>query len=179
MERLLLFIGVGMLAFGLAGIRGCGEADVRMETDAAPLSSKPSASSRSTPSAMPARIGNGVARHRIARAPDGHFYADARVNGARLEMMIDTGATMVVLSRADARAAGISLSRSGYTARADTAGGEIALHPVTIDRLALGPLVARRVPAMVAEDLPVSLLGQSFLERVGNVEISDDEMLLR
>jgi aspartyl protease family protein len=51
--------------------------------------------------------------------------------------------------------------------------------PVTIDRVAIGPLEARDVRAAVADQLQVSLLGQSYLERVGSVEISGDRMVLR
>lgn len=172
MERLLAIAGVALIAW-LA--LGSGERDVASPEPPSP----PKASVPNIP-APPPRAGNGFARHTLARAPDGHFYADARINGARAEMMVDTGASVVVLSRADARAAGVRLSRNGFTARAQTAGGEIALHPVVIGRLAIGPLVARDVPAMVAEeDVPVSLLGQSFLSRVENVEIRGDEMRMR
>jgi aspartyl protease family protein len=126
------------------------------------------------------RTGNGYAQFTARRAPDGHFYADVRINGATSRMLIDTGASQVVLTRADAQRAGIQARPGEFTAIAQTAGGEIALKPVTIDRLALGPVDSRDVPALVAEaDLPVSLLGQSFLERVGTVEISGDELRLR
>ncbi|MEM8694955.1 MAG: TIGR02281 family clan AA aspartic protease [Pseudomonadota bacterium] len=126
------------------------------------------------------RAGNGLAHFTAQRARDGHFYADVRINGATSRMLIDTGASSVVLSRADAQRAGIQARPGEFTATAQTAGGNIALKPVTIDRMALGPVDSRNVPAMVAEsDLPISLLGQSFLERVGTVEISGDELRLR
>ncbi|QLC22262.1 TIGR02281 family clan AA aspartic protease [Parasphingopyxis sp. CP4] len=129
---------------------------------------------------MVERAGNGSVDFVAQRAPDGHFYADVRVNGSTSRMMIDTGASSVVLTREDAQRAGIQARRGEFTATAQTAGGEIALKSVTIDRMALGSVDSRNVPAMVAEnDLPISLLGQSFLERVGTVEISGDEMRLR
>lgn len=123
------------------------------------------------------RAGNGLASHELARASDGHFYAEAQVNGARVRFLIDTGASFVALKPADAQRAGIPLGSE--RARAMAAGGEIEVVPVTIDRLALGPLSAQAVEAAVIEDLPVSLLGQSFLARVGSVEIRDDRMVLR
>lgn len=116
----------------------------------------------------------------IVRATDSHFYVDAQVNGARVKMLIDTGASSVVLTRADAQAAGIPAAAGEFTARGIGVGGEIALKPVRINRLAIGSLAANNVSAMVAEGaLPVSLLGQSYLERVGSVEIRGDRMILR
>lgn len=126
---------------------------------------------------QPVTAGNGLAGQTLIRAPDGHFYADAQVNGARIRFMVDTGASMVALTHDDAQRAGIALGdERGF---AQGAGGEIAFTPVTIDRLAVGPLEARAVRGAVADELPVSLLGQSFLERVGSVEIRGDSMVLR
>lgn len=180
MEKLLLVAGVALISLVLIGPEGGGDATIESAPEAADMPASASPPSPAAPAPAPARAGNGISSQTLRRGPDGHFYADARINGSSARMMIDTGASIVVLSRDDARAAGIRISQSGFTARGQTAGGEIALHPVTINRLALGPLVARDVPAMVAEnDLPISLLGQSFLSRVGHVEIAGDEMRLR
>jgi predicted aspartyl protease len=59
------------------------------------------------------------------------------------------------------------------------AGGAVEIIPVTIDHLALGPIEANGVSGAIAETLPISLLGQSFLSRAESVEIRDDEMRLR
>jgi len=123
------------------------------------------------------RSGNGLASHALERSPDGHFYAEAQVNGARIRFMIDTGASFVALTPRDAQAAGIVLGSERATARG--AGGEVEVIPVTIDRIALGPLTATDVRGAVADELPVSLLGQSFLSRADSVEIRGDEMVLR
>lgn len=127
--------------------------------------------------AAPVPAGNGLASRTLARGEDGHFYADALVNGARIRFLVDTGASVVALTPADAQRAGIALPSE--RARARGAGGEIEVIPVTIDRIALGLLEARDVRGAVAEALPVSLLGQSFLSQVGTVEISGDRMTLR
>lgn len=125
-------------------------------------------------------LGNGLATVTLTRADDGHFYAEAQVNGARIRFLVDSGASVVALTRADAQAAGLGASAGEFSARAATAGGEIALKPVTIDRIAIGPLVAQGVPGVVSEgELGVSLLGQSFLRRLGKVEIERNEMRLR
>jgi len=113
----------------------------------------------------------------LHRAPDGHFYADAMVNGAEIRFIVDTGASVVALSRDDAQRAGIALPAERL--RAMGAGGEIEVMPVTVDRIALGPIEAHEVPAVVGEQLPISLLGQSFLGKVGAVEIRGDTMTLR
>jgi len=125
----------------------------------------------------PARAAGGIAARTIRRSPDGHYYADAQVNGAHVRFIVDTGASVVALTPADARRAGIALPPE--RARAIGAGGEVEVIPVTIERIALGQIEARGVRAAVAEHLPVSLLGQSFLGQVGTVEISGDTMVLR
>lgn len=136
---------------------------------------KPSSSSAEAPTlAVTGAAGE------IMRAADSHFYVDAQVNGARVRMMVDTGASSVVLTRADAQAAGIPAGAEDFTARGMGAGGEIALKPVIIGRIAVGTLAAANVSAMVAQDaLPVSLLGQSYLVRVASVEIRGDRMILK
>jgi aspartyl protease family protein len=113
----------------------------------------------------------------VERSDDGHFYADADVNGARIRFMIDTGASVVALTPRDAERAGIVSGSRRATARG--AGGEVEVAPVTIDRISLGPLDARDVRGAIAEQLPVSLLGQSFLAEADSVEMRGDEMLLR
>jgi aspartyl protease family protein len=124
--------------------------------------------------------GNGLADVTLARAPDGHFYADALVNGAKIHVLIDTGATTVALTRADAQAAGLQFSTGDFTGKAQTAGGDVALKPVTLDRVGIGPVEARNVDAVVVDSrMTVSLLGQSWLRRVGNVQIAGDRMVLR
>jgi aspartyl protease family protein len=144
----------------------------------APPSDRQAASPATAPADLPA--GNGMAEVTLTRAGDGHFYADAMVNGAPVHFMVDTGATSVVLTKADAQAGGVQFSNGDFTAVGQGAGGTIALKPVTLDRVALGPVEARGVDAVVAEGgLNISLLGQSWLRRVGTVTISGDRMVLR
>jgi len=139
---------------------------------------KPIAGDAMQPAAAAApAAGNGFASRDIPRAADGHFYLDAQVNGAQVHFLVDTGASMVALTSADAQRAGIALPSERMTAQG--AGGAIEVIPVTIERIAAGPLEARGVEGAVAPDLPISLLGQSFLSRIGNVQISGDRMILR
>ncbi|WP_444461782.1 retropepsin-like aspartic protease family protein [Rhodobacter capsulatus] len=71
---------------------------------------------------------------------DGHYYLQAQVNGATIDFVIDTGASQIVLSRADAERAGIDTGALAYIGRAFTANGEVATAPVRLDSLSVGPL---------------------------------------
>lgn len=117
------------------------------------------------------------APRQLQRGPDGHFYADAQINGTTIHFLVDTGASVVVLSRADAQRAGLHLPAERSLAMG--VGGPIEVIPVVLDRVAVGGIEARGVQAAVADELPVSLLGQSYLQRVGSVEIRGDTMVLR
>jgi aspartyl protease family protein len=113
----------------------------------------------------------------LRRAPDGHFYAVAQVNGASINFMVDTGASIVALTPEDAQRAGIHLPDQRAYARG--LGGTVEVTPVTIDRLSFGSVEARAVRAAVADELPISLLGQNVLGQFGTVEIRGDRMVLR
>lgn len=116
----------------------------------------------------------------IARGPEGHFTTQAKVNGATVRMIVDSGATLVVLRREDALAAGISVFPSEFTGSAQTAGGTVRTKRVVLSRISVGGIERRNVAAAVVDaDLPVSLLGQSFLAQLGEVSIADDAMTLR
>jgi len=166
----IVWLGVGLIGLALL-------TPSRRPGEALPPSDLNKPVAEAGPRFAPEPAGNGSARREIVRSPDGHFYIDAQVNGAEVRFLVDTGASMVALTTADAQRAGIALPSERATARG--AGGEIEVMPVTIDRIAAGPLAARDVQAAIAPQLEISLLGQSFLERVGSVEISGDRMVLR
>ncbi|MBY3221820.1 TIGR02281 family clan AA aspartic protease [Rhizobium laguerreae] len=112
---------------------------------------------------------------------NGHFEADVAVNGQTIEMLVDTGASMVALSREDAERIGIDLSRLTYSMTIMTANGRGRAAPVTLDQVAIGPIVRNNVAASVAEDgrLDQSLLGMSFLETLGSLQMQTDELRMR
>jgi aspartyl protease family protein len=116
----------------------------------------------------------------VARAFNGDFDITARINGARVAMVLDTGASSVVLTREDAKAAGLPLEVLAYTAVIDTANGRTHAAPVRLDRIAVGGLVERSVDALVAQpgQLKASLLGMSFLNRLQSWEVRGDRLLL-
>ncbi len=115
----------------------------------------------------------------LRRGADGHFHADMEVNGAKVRFMVDTGASDVVLSMRDARAAGIDPARLDFTGRAQTANGLVPIARVTLGDVALGDIRDVNVRASVgAGDLDVSLLGMSYLDRYGSIRIEGDSMIL-
>jgi len=114
------------------------------------------------------------------RAGDGHFYVEADVNGARIRFLVDTGATFVALSPADARSAGLQVFDSDYTLRSSTANGIARVAPVTLRQVELDQMQLFDVRAVVLEKpIPVSLLGMSFLSRLQGYETRSDELVLR
>jgi aspartyl protease family protein len=116
----------------------------------------------------------------LPRAPEGHFYVDAMVNGTSIRFMVDTGASSVALTQADAQRAGMYFSANDFNEVGRGAGGAIALRPVRLDRVEVGPIEARDVQGVViGGDGDMSLLGQSFLATLGGVSIEGDTMVLR
>lgn len=116
----------------------------------------------------------------VARTNGGDFAINAQINGARVAMVLDTGASSVVLTREDAKAAGLPIEVLDYSVNIDTANGRARAAPVTLDRVAVGSLVERSVDALVAPpgQLKTSLLGMSFLNRLQSWEVSGDRLLL-
>jgi len=115
----------------------------------------------------------------LRRQSDGHFYADATVDGQQVRFLVDTGASIVALTGADAEALGIYWDEEDLRPIGRGASGVVRGLPARIARMDVGGLEARDVEAaIIPEGLDVSLLGQSFLSKIENVEISGDEMRL-
>ena len=115
----------------------------------------------------------------LDRQPNGYFYADVEINGSPVHMVVDTGATVIALSRDDARAAGIATSIGMNDVVAEGADGAVKGEHVTLDRVALGSKTVEGVPAIVLSSGEQSLLGQSFLTKFASVKIEGDKMVLR
>jgi aspartyl protease family protein len=104
---------------------------------------------------------------RVAKAADGHFWTRATTDAAGVDVLVDTGASSVALTAADARALGLAPERLAYDRAVVTAAGRVRAAPVTLARLAVGAVEVRDVPAVVVEHgLERSLLGMSFLGRL-------------
>jgi aspartyl protease family protein len=117
----------------------------------------------------------------IARGRAGDFSVRAQINGARVSMVLDSGASAVVLTQEAAKAAGLPLEVLNYSTNVETANGRTRVAPVTLDRLEVGNIVERSVPALIAQpgQLRSNLLGMSFLNRLESWEVRGDTLLLR
>jgi len=115
----------------------------------------------------------------LRRAEDGHFHLEAEVNGETVRFLVDTGATVTVLTREDARRVGLDPARLSFTGRAATANGAVATAPVRLDRLELGEFSFRAVPAHVnGGELFQSLLGMDLIGRFARVSLEGDRLTL-
>jgi aspartyl protease family protein len=117
----------------------------------------------------------------VPRSQGGEFAVHARINGVATPMVIDTGATSVVLTYETAKAIGLPLELLEYDVDVETAGGHAKAARLTLDRLAIGRLVERSVPALVVPhgQMKTNLLGMSFLDRLESWEVRADQLVLR
>ncbi|ENY80756.1 retropepsin-like aspartic protease family protein [Sphingopyxis sp. MC1] len=117
---------------------------------------------------------------RIRRASDSHFYADTRVQGRQVRMLVDSGASLVALTRNDAEAIGIDVDRLPIGGTAQTAGGTVPMRTVLLDSVEVDGITIRNVEAAVVDaNMGVSLLGQSYLAKLAAVNVEGDTMTLR
>lgn len=142
-----------------------------------PVSDQRSAEQDPSASAGPVARGGIV---ELRAASDGHFQTTAYVNGRPVEVLVDTGATHVALSHDDAQRAGIFLSPSDFTHQAMTANGYTKVAPVTIARIEIQDIVVRNVQGSVHQrgGLQQTLLGMSFLHRLGRAEMRQGILIL-
>lgn len=120
----------------------------------------------------------GIATFRRARG--GHFEIEATVNGHTTPMIFDTGASAVVLTIADAEAAGIDTGRLDYRIPVSTANGTGRAARVRLDRLEVGGIVRGDIVAFVTEpgSLETSLLGMTFLETLSRYSVTQNALEL-
>ncbi|HUT51221.1 MAG TPA: TIGR02281 family clan AA aspartic protease [Alphaproteobacteria bacterium] len=124
-------------------------------------------------------IATGAGQIAVRAGPRGHFYIDAQVNGRPVRFLVDTGASDIVLSPADARRIGFDPGRLAYTRIYSTANGTVRGAPVTLGSLALGPLRLTDVPASVnGAPMSGSLLGQTFLRRLKGYSVRNGVLTL-
>ena len=130
---------------------------------------------------MPGHVAGHGRDVEVVRGRGGDFAVAAHINGARVAMVLDTGASSVVLTHEAAKAAGLPLEVLAYSVTVETANGSTRAAPVTLDRLAVGTLTERSVPALVAKpgQLKSSLLGMSFLDRLESWEVRGDRLRMR
>lgn len=113
----------------------------------------------------------------LRRGSDGHFHATLVVNGAPIRFVVDTGATDIVLSLADAKKAGVDPDQLVFSGRAITANGAVPIARTRLETVTLGDITARNLPASVTSGaLHTSLLGMAYLNRFAKIVITGDRM---
>jgi aspartyl protease family protein len=117
----------------------------------------------------------------FARSRSGDFAIAAEVNGNRVAMILDTGASTVVLTNEAAKAAGLPINMMKYSVNVETANGRALTAAVTLDRVMVGNITEHAVSALIAQpgQLKTSLLGMSFLNRLAGWEVRGDKLMMR
>ena len=116
----------------------------------------------------------------VVKGPDGHYWAQATIEGRAVRVLIDTGASVVALTRADARRLGVDPTPDAYTGRVQTASGLARTAPVELAAVSRAGARVERVQALVVEDgLAYSLLGMSYLGRLSAFEATPAGLTLR
>jgi aspartyl protease family protein len=118
---------------------------------------------------------------RIRRRTDSHFVANTTINGVTIPMLVDTGASTVVLKQADAKRLGLDTGSLRYTVPVQTANGLAYAAHVRLKSVAIGPISLSGIDALVAQPnvLKESLLGMSFLGRLRSYEFSGEFVTFR
>jgi aspartyl protease family protein len=115
----------------------------------------------------------------LSRGRDGHFHADASINGRTLSVLVDTGATAVVLTYEDARTAGITVSPADFRYVSSTANGQARFARTVLADVRIGDVVVRNVEAAISQPgrLATTLLGMSFLGQL-RMEMKGETLVL-
>jgi aspartyl protease family protein len=116
----------------------------------------------------------------ISASADGGFYVQGQLNGKPVRFVIDTGASGIVLSPADAQRAGVDLSQLQFAGTAETANGVGQMAPYTAPSLDVGAIHFTNVKIAVDRTpMSASLLGMDFLHRFDSIEIHGDQLTLK
>lgn len=117
---------------------------------------------------------------RIEMASDGHFWADAQVNGRPVRFMIDSGATTTAMSRSAAEAAGVTIDDSGFPVMISTANGDVSARRGRIDDLRVGPIRSRDMGVVVASEFgDTNVLGMNFLSHLASWRVEGRFLILQ
>lgn len=116
---------------------------------------------------------------RIRQSADGHYWAEAQVNGTPVRFLIDSGATTTAMTLDTARAANVDIDESGFAVQLNTANGIVEAQRGTIQSLRVGPMMAVDFPVVVAEAFGDSnVLGMNFLSAMKSWRVEGMEMIL-
>ena len=117
----------------------------------------------------------------VPRHWDGHFRAAAEINGRSIDMLVDTGASLVLLTYRDALLAGVDAGSLDFDVPILTANGRSHVASLTLDQVNIGGVSVKNVKAAVAQrdQLHASLLGMSFLGEIEEAVIRKDRLILK
>ncbi|MFK0688093.1 TIGR02281 family clan AA aspartic protease [Mesorhizobium sp. IMUNJ 23033] len=126
-------------------------------------------------------VEDGHATVTLDKADNGHFEARIMINGAPIRAVVDTGATSIVLTAEDAQAAGFNPATLNFTIPVSTANGMARAAAVKTDEVAIGGIVRKDMPVMIAAPgmLGQSLLGMNFIGSLSGFDVRGDRMILR
>jgi aspartyl protease family protein len=138
------------------------------------------AAGKSSPGAKTASVRHSGPTVELKAGAYGHFHTAAEVNGRDIDVLVDTGASMVALTYDDARRAGVFVRPSDFTQTVSTANGHARVAPVTLDSVDIGGVRVRNVQGVVVEagKMGKTLLGMSYLSRLQKVEMGAGRLLL-
>src|SRR5262245_43599789 len=160
MGKILVFAGA-MLVMGVLAVR-------LIEQPHQQVAAAPSAMAATRTSSPPSASASNSRTVTLSRGKGGHFWTDARVDGRRLELVVDTGASTIALRASDAARLGIHPTARDYSVNVATANGITRAALVHLRMVEVGNIVVRDVPALVHGDeaLGVNLLGMTFLSKL-------------
>lgn len=140
--------------------------------------SLPAAPPRAAPAPIVARVEDAPRETVLDRSPGGHFYAVAEVNGEPIRFIVDTGASTIAFSEADAKRAHLPFDRADFRPVGRGASGVVSGQEVTVGEIALDGKKGEGLRGVVMEGAEMSLLGQNYLRHL-DVQIKGDTMTLR
>ena len=174
MVKIPLSLGIATALIGGVAVAACA-----LPASGGREAAIPSANIAVTAAAPTAPVLPAVAGRVIRRASDGLFYVDAEANGQSVRFVVDTGATVVVLNRADAAKLGVPYEGLESKGSMRTVGGSSAMRWARIERLEMAGKRIEKINAAVVEGgLPVSLMGQNALEQLGTVTLRGDTLTI-
>lgn len=116
----------------------------------------------------------------ITKSKDGHYWAEAQVDGRWVHFLVDTGASTVALTAMDAQRLGYDLHNLDFRHKISTANGETMAALVSLDRVSVAGARVENVEALVVKDgLTTSLLGMTYLGRLSRFEATPTALILR
>lgn len=115
----------------------------------------------------------------IRQSSDGHYWADAEVNGMPVRFLIDSGATTTAMNLKTAQVANVDIHQGGFPTYLDTANGTVKAQRGRIQTLKVGSMTALGLPIVVAEAFGDSnVLGMNFLSELDSWRVEGREMIL-